>query len=193
MTEKEADLLIINQVKSGDKNAFDKLVSKYQRRVSAIVSRFVSDHDAVQDVTQEAFLKAYLGLKNFRGESAFYTWLYRIAVNAAKNHLAARSRSALHSSDDINETETGTGSSNLRDICDPESHMAKSQVEKALHFALDSLPADFKQSITLREFKGFSYEQIANIEKCPIGTVRSRVSRARESIRMELSGALQSA
>lgn len=185
MTEREADLALVRRVQSGDKRAFDLLVLKYQHKVASLVSRLVSDHSEVQDVTQEAFIKAYRGLKNFRGDSAFYTWLYRIAINTAKNYLATRSRRVTDGLD-VSEAEHFEAASALHDIADPQRELMTDEISETVRLTIQSLPDELKAAITLRELKGMSYEEIAEVMDCPIGTVRSRIFRAREAIEQKL-------
>ncbi len=186
MSEKSNDLALVRKVQAGDKRAFDLLVLKYQHKIANLVSRFVHDHHEVQDVTQEAFIKAYRGLKNFRGDSAFYTWLYRIAINTAKNHLVSASRRPTNNSVDSDDAEFFDGASGLRDIADPHSELMTDQIAVTVKTAINTLPAELQTAITLRELKGMSYEEIAEIMECPIGTVRSRIFRARDAIDQQL-------
>lgn len=185
-SEASNDLALVRKVQAGDKRAFDLLVLKYQHKIANLVSRFVHDHHEVQDVTQEAFIKAYRGLKNFRGDSAFYTWLYRIAINTAKNYLVSKSRRPIASGVDSDEAEYYEGAEGLRDIADPQSELATDQIAATVRSAIGALPADLQTAITLRELKGLSYEEIAEIMECPIGTVRSRIFRARDAIDKQL-------
>ncbi len=186
MSEKSNDLILVRKVQAGDKRAFDLLVLKYQHKIANLVSRFVHDHHEVQDVTQEAFIKAYRGLKNFRGESAFYTWLYRIAINTAKNHLVSLSRRPTDGSVDSDDAEYFESASGLRDIADPQAEMMTDQIAATVRTAINELPPELQTAITLRELKGLSYEEIAEIMECPIGTVRSRIFRARDAIDQQL-------
>lgn len=186
MSEKSNDLVLVRKVQAGDKRAFDMLVLKYQHKIANLVSRFVHDHHEVQDVTQEAFIKAYRGLKNFRGESAFYTWLYRIAINTAKNHLVSASRRPTGGSIDSYDAEYLDSATGLRDIADPHSELMTDQIAATVKAAISGLPAELQTAITLRELKGLSYEEIAEIMECPIGTVRSRIFRARDAIDQRL-------
>lgn len=181
-TEPSADDALVARVQQGDKRAFDLLVLKYQYKVQAIISRFIKDSAEVHDVAQETFIKAYRALANFRGESQFYTWLYRIAVNTSKNHLVSRGRRPPSSDIDAEEADFYAGAEALRDNESPESSMATEQLETAIYEALDRLPEDLRTAITLREMDGLSYEEIAAAMDCPIGTVRSRIFRAREAI-----------
>ncbi len=178
----DSDKLLVARVQQGDKRAFDLLVMKYQYKVHAIVSRYVKDFDEVNDVVQEAFIKAYRALAKFRGESAFYTWLYRIAVNTAKNYLVAKNRRPPTSDVDAEEADYFEGSDRLRDIDSPENLLYRDELEAAVDLAIKNLPEDLRTAVTLREFEGLSYEEIAEIMDCPVGTVRSRIFRAREAI-----------
>jgi RNA polymerase sigma-70 factor (ECF subfamily) len=179
----EADLALVERVKRGDKAAFDLLVIKYQSRIINLVSRFVRNHSDAQDVTQDAFIKAYRALPNFRGESAFYTWLYRIAVNTAKNFLALQvSRRTADMEPDVSEMEQIDGSDTLKDLATPEHLLLTKEIQDTVVRAIDDLPEDLRTAISLRELEGLSYEEIAEAMNCPIGTVRSRIFRAREAI-----------
>jgi RNA polymerase sigma-70 factor (ECF subfamily) len=190
MTETDADALLVARVKQGDVRAFEMLVVKYRRRIERLVSRMVRDPDLVQDVAQETFIRAYRALPQFRGESAFYTWLYRIAVNTAKKVLAERRRdplipeSALHGGDDSDETSRTE--TELSDGETPEALLASKEIAAAVNAAIEALSEDLRQAITLREIEGLSYEDIAEVMNCPIGTVRSRIFRAREAIAARL-------
>ncbi len=186
MTDKQKDLAMVRKVQAGDNRAFDLLVMKYQHKVASIVSRLVYDHHEVQDVCQETFIKAYRGLKNFRGDSAFYTWLYRIAVNTAKNHLISKSRRPTASSIDSTEAEYFESAPGLRDIADPQSELITDELKHSVKTAISNLPTELQLAITLREQSGLSYEQIAEIMECPLGTVRSRIFRAREAIEQHI-------
>ncbi|MFA0809956.1 RNA polymerase sigma factor RpoE [Microbulbifer epialgicus] len=177
-----SDRELVERVQKGDKRAFDLLVLKYQHKIVAVVSRFIKDHSEVQDVTQEAFIKAYRALANFRGDSAFYTWMYRIAINTAKNHLVSRSRRPPSSDVDLEDAEFYSGADLLRDNETPENQMFRDQLERAVHRAIRALPEDLRSAVTLRELEGLSYEEIAEVMGCPVGTVRSRIFRAREAI-----------
>ena len=185
MSERENDLALVRKVQAGDKRAFDLLVLKYQHKIANLVSRFVHDHSEVQDVTQEAFIKAYRGLKNFRGDSAFYTWLYRIAINTAKNHLASMSR-RITDGTDAAEAEQFASATALHDIADPQREMMTDQISEVVKVTIETLPDELKTAITLRELQGMSYEEIAEVMECPIGTVRSRIFRARDAIDQKL-------
>ncbi len=178
----ESDNQLVLRVQKGDKRAFDLLVLKYQYKVQALVGRFVRDPHEAQDVSQEAFIKAYKALANFRGDSQFYTWLYRIAVNTAKNHLVSRSRRPPASDIDINDSEFHSGSEALQENDTPDGEFFRDELEKVVFNTMDSLPEDLKSAISLRELEGLSYEEIAEVMDCPVGTVRSRIFRAREAI-----------
>ncbi len=180
--EESTDQQLVDQVMAGNKNAFNLLVMRYQHRVAALIARFVQDPREVEDVAQEAFLKAYRALPLFRGDSAFYTWLYRIAVNTAKNYLVARSRRPPAQDLEIDEVEPTETGSVLREIESPEGSLSTSELKVAIEAALDSLPEELKTAFILREFSGLSYEDIADVMDCPVGTVRSRIFRAREAI-----------
>ena len=191
MGSNETDKLLVERVKCGEKAAFDALVLKYQQRVVNLVSRFVRSHADALDVTQEAFLKAYRALPNFRGDSAFYTWLYRIAVNTAKNFLATQSRRAGELDQDISEIEQIEGNDALRDKATPERLLLRDEIQATVIAAIDDLPDDLRMAIMLREVDGMSYEDIAGVMECPIGTVRSRIFRAREAVDKQLKPLLE--
>ena len=181
MTSRETDQQLVHRAQKGDSRAFDLLVLKYQSRIATLVSRFVSNPAEVEDVTQEAFIKAFRALPKFRGESAFYTWLYRIASNAAKNHLVAKGRRP--SSDaDIDDAEYFEGADALRDAENPENQLFGDELAQVVRGALEGLPDDLRTALTLREFEGLSYEDIAEVMDCPVGTVRSRIFRARDAV-----------
>jgi RNA polymerase sigma-70 factor (ECF subfamily) len=178
----ESDKQLVARVKKGDSRAFDLLVLKYQHKIFSLIGRYVQDADEVQDVAQEAFIKAYRALPRFRGDSAFYTWLYRIAINTAKNHLVSRSRRPPGSDVEVEDAEYYEGGGALRDIETPESALFGSELKAVVERAIADLPDDLRSAVTLREFDGLSYEDIADIMDCPVGTVRSRIFRAREAI-----------
>ena len=186
--QKETDRQLVERVKRGDKRAFDMLVLKYQHKIVGLVSRYLRDQDEILDVTQEAFIKAYRALPRFRGDSAFYTWLYRIAINTAKNHLVSKSRRPPDTDIDIDEGEFQNGSVVLRDIENPENRLMTDQLQAVVFKAIDDLPEELKVAVTLREFEGLSYEEIAQVMECPVGTVRSRIFRAREAIEKKIAG-----
>lgn len=179
---RETDKELVRRVKKGDKQAFDLLFSRYQHKIINLVSRYLRDQDDVQDVAQEAFIKAFRALPSFRGDSAFYTWLYRIAINTAKNHIVARSRRPPGSDLDVEDAEFLDGSDVLRESESPDALLARDELSAAIDVAISQLPEDLRSAVTLREFDGLSYEQIAQIMECPVGTVRSRIFRAREAI-----------
>jgi len=185
MVDKNAqvcDQQLVVRVQNGDKGAFDLLVLKYQQKMHAIVSRFVRDTDDVADVVQESFIKAYRALPNFRGDSQFYTWLYRIGVNTAKNYLVARSRRSPSSDVDVADAEYYSGNEYLKDLGTPENNFFRDELESLILKVIAELPEDLRTAVTLREYEGLSYEEIAQIMDCPVGTIRSRIFRARESI-----------
>ena len=182
----EADQQLVERVQKGDKRAFEVLVLKYRHRIFSLVLRFVRDPDEVQDVVQEAFIKAYRALPAFRGDSAFYTWLYRIAINTAKNHLVSRSRRPPGVDIEVEDAEYLEGAGSLRDNADPESLLATEQLRAAVDGAIRRLPEDLRTALSLREYEGLSYEEIAEVMRCPVGTVRSRIFRAREAVDAEI-------
>ncbi len=187
MGEKQTDLELVRRVQAGDKSAFDVLVLKYQQKVINLVMRYVHDPHIAMDVSQESFIKAYRGLKNFRGDSAFYTWLYRISINTAKNYLVSKGRRMPDDDIDAQEAEQYDGGDKLRDIATPERQALTDEIQATVHSAIEALPDDLRIAITLRELEGLSYEEISDAMDCPIGTVRSRIFRARESIETELA------
>jgi len=182
VTAVETDQQLVARVQTGDSRAFDLLVLKYQHKIFSLIGRYVHDADEVQDVAQEAFIKAYRALPKFRGDSQFYTWLYRIAVNTAKNHLVSRSRRPPGSDVDVEDAEYYEGGAALRDIETPENALFGAELKQVVEAAISDLPNDLRTAVTLREFDGLSYEDIADIMDCPVGTVRSRIFRAREAI-----------
>ncbi len=187
MSDREIDQLLVERAQRGDKHAFELLVTKYQRKLIRLLSRFIRDSTEVEDVAQEAFIKAYRALPNFRGDSAFYTWLYRIGINTAKNYLVAMGRRAPTSTSmDAEEAEELGESELLQDVNTPENQMMSRQVAETVNQTLEKLPEELRTAITLREMEGLSYEEIASIMNCPIGTVRSRIFRAREAIAAQL-------
>lgn len=188
-TDRESDQLLVERVQAGERQAFDLLVSKYQRRLLRLVARIVHDPAEAEDVVQETFIKAFRALRHFRGDAAFYTWLYRIGINTAKNYLVTQSRRAPTSTQtDADAAEArGEGKSDgLRDINTPESMLATKQIAETVNAAMEALPVDLRTAILLREIEGLSYEEISDIMSCPIGTVRSRIYRAREVIAEKL-------
>ncbi|MHB8455390.1 MAG: RNA polymerase sigma factor RpoE [Acidiferrobacterales bacterium] len=192
MVERSVDQELVVRVQKGDKSAFDLLVRKYQHRIAKLVSRYVSDRTEVEDVTQEAFIKAYRAIRGFRGDSAFYTWLYRIAINTAKNYLVSQGRRPPASDMETEEAELTEAGSSLRDATTPERQLLADEIARTVERVIGSLPEDLRTAITLREIDGLSYDEIAEVMDCPIGTVRSRIFRAREAIDAELRPLLES-
>jgi RNA polymerase sigma factor RpoE len=187
MSEREIDQALVERAQGGDQRAFDQLVSKYQRKLGRLLSRFIRDPAEVEDVSQEAFIKAYRALPSFRGDSAFYTWLYRIGINTAKNYLVSQGRRAPTSTSfDAEEAEGFEDAGQLRDINTPESLLLTKQIGETVNAAMDALPEELRTAIVLREIDGMSYEEIAGMMDCPIGTVRSRIFRAREAVAARL-------
>lgn len=187
MDERSVDAEIVARVQQGDKAAFDLLVLKYQHKVAKLVSRYLRDSAEVQDVTQEAFIKAYRALAGFRGDSAFYTWLYRIAINTAKNFLVSQGRRPPNSDVDVDTAEVLESAGELRDVATPERLLLRDEIAERVQHAISELPEDLRTAIIMREIDGLSYEDIAQAMDCPIGTVRSRIFRAREAIERELA------
>lgn len=183
----ETDKQLVSRVQKGDKRAFDLLVLKYQHRVASLVGRYVRDTDEVLDVTQEVFVKAYRALPNFRGDSAFYTWLYRVAINTAKNYLVSRSRRVPTTDIDLSDGEFLADSAVIDDSAAPENALMETQLRRVISSAMDGLPEDLRVALTLREFEGLSYDEIAAVMECPLGTVRSRIFRAREAVEAALA------
>jgi len=190
MQDADADVLLVERAKLGDVRAFEMLVVKYQRRIERLIGRMVRDVDLVQDIAQETFIRAYRALPQFRGESAFYTWLYRIAVNSAKKALMDMKRDPLVSESsmrsDEDDDETSRAESELTDGETPEALLASKEIAAAVNSAIEALSDELRQAITLREIEGLSYEEIAEVMNCPIGTVRSRIFRARDAIAAKL-------
>ena len=187
MADRDIDQQLVERAQGGDKQAFGLLVSKYQRKLGRLLSRFIRDPGEVEDVAQEAFIKAYRALPSFRGDSAFYTWLYRIGINTAKNYLVAMGRRAPTTTEfDADEAESFEDGEQLRDINTPESVLASKEIAATVQKAMEDLPDELRTAIELREIEGLSYEEIASIMNCPIGTVRSRIFRAREAIAARL-------
>ena len=191
MSERGLDQQLVARVQRGDKTAFDLLVRKYQHKVAKLVGRYVRDWAEAEDVTQEAFLKAYRAIGGFRGESAFYTWLYRIAVNSAKNYLDSQNRRPPTSDMEIDGAELSDGGEGLREQATPERNALTDEIAATVYRVIENLPVDLKTAITLREIEGLSYEEIAQVMDCPIGTVRSRIFRARDAIDGELKPLLE--
>lgn len=182
MSEREVDQALVERAQQGDRRAFDMLVLKYQQKVAGLISRYVRDNAEVMDVTQDAFLKAYRALPGFRGDSAFYTWIYRIAINTVKNHLVAQGRRPPGDDVDAEMAEQMDMGARLRETATPERELLTDEIAATVQAALDGLPEDLRTAIVLRELDGLSYEEIATAMDCPIGTVRSRIFRAREAI-----------
>lgn len=191
MSERDVDQALVVRVQRGDRTAFDLLVRKYQHKVAKLVGRYVRNRAEIEDVTQETFIRAYRALGAFRGESAFYTWLYRIAVNTAKNYLEAQSRRPMAGDLEVEDAEQVEAGGQLRDTATPERHLLTDEIATTIRNAIEKLPPDLRTAITLRELEGLSYEEIAEIMDCPVGTVRSRIFRAREAIDRELSPLLE--
>ncbi|MBA59904.1 MAG: RNA polymerase sigma factor RpoE [Gammaproteobacteria bacterium] len=181
------DQQLVQRVIKGDKKSFDLLVLKYQQRIVAVVGRYGNNSDEVMDITQETFIKAYRALDRFRGDSSFYTWLYRIAINTAKNYLVAKSRRPPDYDVDV-DSESEAISDYLHSSESPENKLLESRLEEVIKRAIARLPQDLKSAIIMREYEGLSYVDISNILECPVGTIRSRIFRARESIEKEISG-----
>ena len=187
MSDREIDRQLVARAQRGDKRAFELLVEKYQRKLARLLSRFIRDPAEVEDVTQEAFIKAYRALPAFRGDSAFYTWLYRIGINTAKNYLMAMGRRAPTSTEvEADEAEGFEEGEQLRDINTPESVLLSNEIARTVNATIEQLPEELRTAIQLREIEGMSYEEIAKVMECPIGTVRSRIFRAREAIAEQL-------
>ncbi|MFL0803106.1 MAG: RNA polymerase sigma factor RpoE [Agarilytica sp.] len=186
-TAQDADHALVKRVQKGDKRAFDLLVLKYQHKIISIISRYIKDSAEVYDVSQEAFIKAYRAIGNFRGDSAFYTWIYRIAINTAKNHLVSRGRRPPSSDVDVEDAEYYAGSDRLKDVATPEGQLMRDELKAVVDKAIKELPEDLRTAVTLREMEGLSYEEIADVMECPVGTVRSRIFRARESIEKQMA------
>ena len=182
----ELDKALVLRVQQGDKTAFDLLVIKYQHRIIQLVNRYVKDPSEAQDIAQEAFIKAYRALANFRGDSAFYTWLYRIAINTAKNYLVSRARRHSEFEVDVTEAEQVYNAPQLKGLDTPDQELQNDEIIKAISSAMEKLPEDMRDAIMLREFEGMSYDEIALAMDCPVGTVRSRIFRAREAIDKKL-------
>lgn len=181
MGEQEFDSELVQRAKNGDKTAFDMLVRKYQHRIAAVVSRFVRDYAECQDVVQDSFIRAYKSLSGFRGDSQFYTWMYRIAVNTAKNHLSSKKRRPSFDVE-LDDAENIDGGIYIQNNDTPEHELLRDEIAQVVSKALEQLPDDIRQAITLREMEGLSYEEIADVMNTPVGTVRSRIFRAREAI-----------
>lgn len=185
-SQQQVDQELVQRVQRGDMAAFDLLVRKYQHRIAALIGRYIRDWSECQDVTQDTFIRAYRAIGNFRGDAQFYTWLHRIAVNTAKNHLAAHNRRPPTEDIEIGDAELYDGGARLRDTDTPERELMRQEMELSVMRAVDALPEELRMAITLREVDGLSYEEIAQRMDCPIGTVRSRIFRAREAIDAQL-------
>ncbi|MEE4361285.1 MAG: RNA polymerase sigma factor RpoE [Pseudomonadales bacterium] len=179
---RDTDARLVERVQRGDRHAFDLLVLKYRHRIELLVARYVREPQDVQDVVQDTFVRAYRAMPRFRGESRFFTWIYRIAINTSKNFLVARSRRPPVDDIDASEAESYAGGEALTEIETPENHLAGEELRKVVFDTIEALPEDLRTAMTLREFDGLSYEEIATIMECPIGTVRSRIFRAREAV-----------
>ena len=186
MPDNVPDHELVERVKRGEREAFDLLVLKYQHRIASLIARYVQDPSEVLDVAQEAFIKAYRAISRFRGDSAFYTWLYRIAINTAKNHLASQARRPQESGIDLADAEQLAGNPELKEHATPERLILTEEIQRTVIDAIEALPEDLKVAISLRELEGLSYEDIARVMECPIGTVRSRIFRAREAVNARL-------
>ena len=186
MSDNVSDRELVERVQRGEREAFDLLVLKYQHRIAKLIARYVQDPSEVLDVAQEAFIKAYRAVPRFRGDSAFYTWMYRIAINTAKNHLAAQARRPWESGVDVADAEQFDGAADLKETTSPEGLALAEEIQRTVIAAIEALPEDLKVAISLRELEGLSYEEIAQVMECPIGTVRSRIFRAREAINARL-------
>jgi RNA polymerase sigma-70 factor, ECF subfamily len=191
MSERRVDEELVARAQQGDKKAFDLLVLKYQHRVAGLISRYMRDPSETLDVVQEAFIKAYRALPSFRGDSAFYTWLYRIAINTVKNYLVAQGRRPPGEDVEAELAVQTDAGGRLRELATPESHLLTDEIARTVHGALEDLPEDLRTAIVLREIEGLSYEEIASAMDCPIGTVRSRIFRAREAIDKRLAPLLK--
>lgn len=191
MSEQIVDQELVERVQRGDKNAYNLLVTKYQHKVGNLVSRYIKNHSDIPDVVQEAFIKAYRALPNFRGDSAFYTWLYRIAVNCAKNHMVAGNRKPPGSDIEVEDAEIYDSGDALRENASPEKLLLTQEIKKVIFSTIEQLPEDLRIAINLRELEGFSYEEIAVVMECPVGTVRSRIFRARDAVDKKIRPLLQ--
>ncbi len=184
--DEPVDRELVRRVQGGDKKAFDMLVLRYQHKIIQLISRYIKDSGEAQDIAQESFIKAYRALPRFRGDSAFYTWLYRIAINTAKNHLVARSRRPSDNEIDVQDAEQFEGADRLKEQATPEHLLLSDEIADTIKLAIEELPEELRTAISLREFEGMSYEEIAQTMVCPVGTVRSRIFRAREAIDKKL-------
>ena len=186
MPDNVSDRELVERVQRGERKAFDLLVLKYQHRIAKLIARYVRDQSEVLDVAQEAFIKAYRAIPRFRGDSAFYTWMYRIAINTAKNHMAAHARRPPESGVDLADAEQFAGAAELKEYATPERLALAEEIRHTVIASIEGLPQDLKAAISLRELEGLSYEEIARVMDCPVGTVRSRIFRAREAINARL-------
>ncbi len=191
MSEKTLDAELVKQAKQGELAAYELLVNRYQQKVANVISKFIKDRHEIQDVAQEVFIKVYRALPNFRGESSFYTWIYRIAVNTSKNHLVARSRRIQNTQVEFEDAESFASNEDYRNLDTPDAVYARGELEQTMSKAIAQLPEDLKAAIVLREVEGLSYDEIAAQMDCPIGTVRSRIFRARDAIDQALRPLLQ--
>jgi RNA polymerase sigma-70 factor (ECF subfamily) len=182
MSEKAIDLALVKQAQKGDIKAFELLVQRYQQRVGGVISKLIKDYHEIQDITQDVFVKVYKALPKFRGDSAFYTWIYRIAINTAKNYLVAKSRRIQNTDIEPVDAENYSGGFERQNFDTPDAEYERQEIEKVVHDSIADLPDDLKQAIILREVDGLSYEEIAEKMNCPIGTVRSRIFRARDAV-----------
>jgi len=182
MSEKAIDLALVKQAQNGDIKAFELLVQRYQQKVGGVISKLIKDYHEIQDITQDVFIKVYKALPNFRGDSAFYTWIYRIAINTAKNHLVSRGRRIQNSDIEPSDAEHYSGGFEKQNFDTPDAEYERQEIEKVVHDSIAELPEDLKRAIILREVDGLSYEEIAEEMNCPIGTVRSRIFRARDAV-----------
>jgi RNA polymerase sigma-70 factor (ECF subfamily) len=192
MSEQNVDQKLVERVQRGDKNAFNLLVTKYQHKVANLVSRYVKNQGDVPDIVQEAFIKAYRALPNFRGDSAFYTWLYRISVNCAKNQLVSSGRKPPGSDIEIEDAEIYDSGEALRENASPEKLLLTNEIKTVIFNTIEQLPEDLRTAINLRELEGLSYEEIATVMECPVGTVRSRIFRARDAVDKKIRPLIQS-
>ncbi len=191
MSEKAIDLALVKQAQKGDIKAFELLVQRYQQKVGGVISKLIKDYHEIQDLTQDVFIKVYKALPNFRGDSAFYTWIYRIAINTAKNYLVAKGRRIQNSDVEPSDAENFPSSFEHQNFDTPDAEYARQEIEKVVHDSIADLPDDLRKAIILREVDGLSYEEIAKEMDCPIGTVRSRIFRARDAVDIALKPLLQ--
>jgi RNA polymerase sigma-70 factor (ECF subfamily) len=190
-SQAEADRLLVERVQGGDRAAFNALVLKYQRRIVKLVSRYIRDPEEAMDVSQEVFIRAYKAIGGFRGDSAFYTWLYRIAVNAAKNAIGSATRNPVEGGMDVDDPEISEVRLKMTDVSSPERLLYTDELKRTINAAIDDLPSELRRAIVLRELEGMSYEEIAQAMDCPVGTVRSRIFRARDAITKRIEPLLE--